>query len=238
MPEGFAEQFKSAGGGAGRGGGPQFHFTSMPGGMGGGGGGRAFQFHNADDIFKNFFGTSDPFKAGGGGGFGDDDGGMGGMGGGFPFMMGGMPGGMGGGMGGAGGMPGRSQSMPFGNMGPGSSSSGGGGGNRQQQQEKAPPVNYDLNVTLEDLYTGGVKKRVRITSKRLDPATGQLNSVASDKEIVLRAGWKDGTKITFEREGDQSSNPAIIPADVVFVIKTKPHDRFVREGDNLIHEVS
>jgi DnaJ family protein B protein 4 len=102
MPEGFAEQFRGAGGGGGGSmpggmpggaGGPRFHFSSggMPGGA------QGFHFSNAEDIFKNFFGTSDPFAAGGGS---DDEGGNGGGG----FSFGGMPG-MGG-MGGMGGMPG------------------------------------------------------------------------------------------------------------------------------------
>ena len=52
----------------------------------------------------------------------------------------------------------------------------------------------------------------------------------------MDAGWKDGTKITFEGEGDEASG--VLPADIIFVVKTRPHDRFTREGDNLIYEVS
>ena len=47
---------------------------------------------------------------------------------------------------------------------------------------------------------------------------------------------KDGTKITFEREGDEA--PGTIPADIVFVVQTKPHPIFTREGDDLICKVS
>lgn len=241
MPEGYADQFKSAGGGGGGGfggggAGPKFNFSSggggmpggMPGGMGGmggmpGGGGQQFHFSNADDIFKNFFGTADPFQARGGDNSSDEEGGM-------PFKMGGggmggMPGGMGGfgGIPGMGGMPGgqRSTSLPR-NM-------------AQQRQEKAPPIQHDLAVTLEELYTGANKK-MRITAKKYDPATGRTTSVSTDKQITIKAGWKDGTKITFEKEGDQA--PGVVPADVIFVVKTKPHDRFTREGDDLMYEVS
>lgn len=42
-----------------------------------------------------------------------------------------------------------------------------------------------------------------------------------------------GTKITFENEGDES--PGVIPADIVFTLQTKPHDRFERDGDDLIY---
>jgi DnaJ-class molecular chaperone len=213
-------------------GGPQFNFGGgMP-----GGGGQSFRFRsgNADDIFKAFFGTGDPFAAEGeeGGGFGGM-GGMSGMGG-IPFMMGGMPGGMGGmggmpgGMGGMGGMPGGMGGM------------GGMPGMRGAPRQSAPapalrkadPVHYPLKVTLEDLYTGRVKK-MRI-SKKIADASGATTTVSVDKEINIKAGWKDGTKITYEREGDEL--PGIIPADIIFTLETKPHDRFERSGDDLIYK--
>jgi DnaJ-class molecular chaperone len=193
----------------------------MPGGMPGGfrfahGGmpsGAHFQFGDANDIFRSFFGTSDPFSAGMDD---DDDDGR------NPFArmhgMGGMPG-MAGGFPGMGGMPGMM-----------------GGASRRRPApaptEKAPAVTTPLNVSLEDLYTGRTK-RIRITKKILD-ASGQTANVAVEKEINIKAGWKDGTKITFEREGDEL--PGKIPADIVFVVTTKPHDKFVRDGDDLMYK--
>lgn len=55
--------------------------------------------------------------------------------------------------------------------------------------------------------------------------------VASEKVIDVKAGWKNGTKITFACEGDEK--PGYIAADVVFTIQAKKHDRFTREGDDL-----
>uniref|UniRef100_A0A7S0SR92 J domain-containing protein n=1 Tax=Chromulina nebulosa TaxID=96789 RepID=A0A7S0SR92_9STRA len=180
--------------------GASFNFSGMPQGA-------TFHFSHssADDIFRNFFGTSDPFAAAGeSGGFGGSSG-FGGM----PFMAS-----MGGG-----GMP-----RGFTNIRP----------TQSQALTKAPPVNHTLYVTLEDIYTG-VLKRMRITKKILD-ASGVSTQVTVDKEIQVKPGWKDGTKITFEREGDES--PGIIPADIIFTLQTKPHDRFERDGDDLIHKCS
>lgn len=53
--------------------------------------------------------------------------------------------------------------------------------------------------------------------------------------IEIKRGWKEGTKITFPREGDESPNT--IPADIVFVIKDKPHPHFRREGSNIVYPV-
>lgn len=54
----------------------------------------------------------------------------------------------------------------------------------------------------------------------------QQSSHIEDKVLTIniKPGWKSGTKITFPKEGDQ--NPGRIPADIVFVIKDKPHPRF------------
>eukprot|EP00596_Hydrurales_sp_CCMP1899_P006057 CAMPEP_0119051788 /NCGR_PEP_ID=MMETSP1177-20130426/73288_1 /TAXON_ID=2985 /ORGANISM="Ochromonas sp, Strain CCMP1899" /LENGTH=215 /DNA_ID=CAMNT_0007031111 /DNA_START=1 /DNA_END=648 /DNA_ORIENTATION=+ len=108
---------------------------------------------------------------------------------------------------------------------------------RQAQQmkpkSKGPPVIHKLLVSLEDLYSGTTKK-MRITSKRAIDSHGTLQQVASVKEIVVKAGWKDGTKITFDGEGDDA--PGMLPSDVIFVLETKPHIRFQREGDNLVYD--
>jgi DnaJ-class molecular chaperone len=49
--------------------------------------------------------------------------------------------------------------------------------------------------------------------------------------INVKPGWKAGTKITFHREGDQNSST--IPADIVFIIRDKPHPHFKREDADL-----
>lgn len=48
----------------------------------------------------------------------------------------------------------------------------------------------------------------------------------------VKPGWKAGTKITFPKEGDRK--PGIVPADVVFIVKDKPHAKFARDSNNNI----
>eukprot|EP00163_Fabomonas_tropica_P012201 TRINITY_DN23476_c0_g1_i1.p1 TRINITY_DN23476_c0_g1~~TRINITY_DN23476_c0_g1_i1.p1 ORF type:complete len:358 (-),score=105.50 TRINITY_DN23476_c0_g1_i1:131-1204(-) len=185
-------------------------------------------------------------------------GGAGGMPGGFSFHFGG-PGGQsasfddaaaqeifrrmfgGGGFGGRGGFGGSGSSSPepmdtddpfaglFGGMG----GMGGMGGRRAgQRKRKAPPVVHDLSCTLEELYTGCTKK-LKVSKKLYDEASGKLIPTTKVLEVNVKPGWKDGTKITFENEGDEGKN--IIPADIVLRLKTKPHARFERQGNDLIH---
>jgi DnaJ family protein B protein 4 len=82
-------------------------------------------------------------------------------------------------------------------------SMGGMGGSRAQAQpqqvQKGKDVNHTLFVTLREVYNGCTKK-MRIT-KRIMDVSGRSTQVAVDKEISILPGWKDGTKITFEREG-------------------------------------
>lgn len=59
------------------------------------------------------------------------------------------------------------------------------------------------------------------------------NYKKDDKYVTInvRPGWKSGTKITFQKEGDQC--PGKVPADIIFVLRDKPHSLYKREGSDL-----
>lgn len=122
------------------------------------------------------------------------------------FGFGGMPG-----MGGMGG-------MPMGGMG----GKGGKGG-------AARPAVFDLNCSLEELFNGATKK-MKIKRKSA--------TISRDEETVLevevKAGWKAGTKVTFNGEGDEIGSTGQAQ-DVVFIVREKKHATFTREGSNLLH---
>ena len=107
-------------------------------------------------------------------------------------------------------------------------------GHGHGRKRQDPPIQYDIQVSLEDIYKGTMKK-MKITKKVLKtdgPGTKTENKVLT---IDVKPGWKAGTKITFPKEGDQSPNN--IPADIVFVIKDKPHAMFTRDGHNIKYKV-
>jgi DnaJ family protein B protein 13 len=68
-----------------------------------------------------------------------------------------------------------------------------------------PAIEYDLELTLEELYLGCIKK-IQI-SKRVIGDDG-MTTVPADKilSIEVGQGWKQGTKIVFAKEGDQGAN--------------------------------
>lgn len=105
----------------------------------------------------------------------------------------------------------------------------------KRQKVQDPPIEKELYVSLNDIYTGCMKK-IKITRKVMD----NQNNVSTEEKILkidIRPGWKEGTKITFPQEGD--SRPNRVPADIVFIVKDKPHDYFKRDkNNNLIYKAN
>jgi len=216
----------------------QYGEEGLSGGLGSGGSSTGtnnfnYTFHgDPKATFAQFFGTSNPFEnffnmpgmAGNshqgffnenldGSGMDSDD----------PFSgLGG--GGLGSGLGasfGQGRTPFRSQSFNVGSN----------SGSRKDKQQD-PPVEHDLYVSLDDICKG-VTKRMKI-SRRVVGADGAAKKEEKVLTINVKPGWKSGTKITFQREGDQAPNK--IPADIIFIIRDKPHQHFKREGSDLKHQ--
>lgn len=97
------------------------------------------------------------------------------------------------------------------------------------RKRQDPAVVRDLHLTLEEVYNG-VTKRMKIKKQVLDNS-GKPSTEEKVLSISVKPGWKQGTKVTFPKEGDQRPNN--IPADIVFVIKDKAHHTFIREGSDL-----
>lgn len=183
--------------------------NGIPNGAGGPGGfsfrfsGNNGNFADPMDIFNMFFG-GDGAGFGGKGRKGTSFHSMGGMGG-FP------------GFGGMGDMDG------FGGMG-----GMGGMGSAMRKRKKPEPINYELNLTLEQLYTGCTKK---LKISRSVEAHGSTREESEIFTIDVKPGWKEGTKITFEQKGNVVQGET--PSDIIIVIKQKPHTTFIRDGNDL-----
>ncbi|KAL4648729.1 hypothetical protein GN956_G6842 [Arapaima gigas] len=100
------------------------------------------------------------------------------------------------------------------------------------QKKQDPPVVHDLQVSLEEVFSGCTKK-MKISHRRLNPDGRTTRSEDKILTVEIKRGWKEGTKITFPREGDET--PTNIPADIVFVVKDKPHKLFRRDGSDVIY---
>lgn len=195
----------------------------LKGGMGGGGstGGRSgnftYTFHgDPHETFRMFFGNENPFEsffsAGG-------PAGMGGMGRSpfFQFQSGGL---------------GVDEDMDIDDPLAQQHHQFGGHGRRKHQD---PAVIRELQVSLEEVLSGTTKK-LKITRKVLNSDGRTTRSEDKILTIDIKPGWKAGTKITFPKEGDQT--PHNVPADIVFVIKDKPHMLFTRDGSDIRYKAN
>lgn len=90
-------------------------------------------------------------------------------------------------------------------------------------------IERDLVLSLEELYHGCTKK-LRITKQVLN-SDGTSCTQTKIITIEVKPGWKEGTRIKFAEEGDQS--PGRSPADIVFIVRQKPHPIYRRDGNDL-----
>ena len=83
-------------------------------------------------------------------------------------------------------------------------------------QSQDPPIEKELQISLEDIARG-TEKRMKITRRVYNEATGGYRSEDKVLTLNIKKGWKAGTRVTFAREGDQV--PGKVPADIAFVIR-------------------
>lgn len=105
------------------------------------------------------------------------------------------------------------------------------GGFGARKPRKDPALTTTLQCSLEELYTG-VMRKMKISRSVLD-AQHRPSKVSEVLMIEVKPGWKRGTKVTFPEKGDE--RPGVIPADVIFVVEEKPHACYERDGNDLIY---
>lgn len=86
-------------------------------------------------------------------------------------------------------------------------------------------ITKEIMIDLEDLYYG-ISKKIKITTSKLNGS-----KVEKVLDIPIKAGYKEGTKITYTGVGNEHYNSP--PDDIIFIIKEKKHLIFRRDGNNL-----
>jgi len=99
---------------------------------------------------------------------------------------------------------------------------------------KGDTVRYEVGVTLEELYFGR-NKTMRITRQRVNRQNGSTFAESKTLNFEIKRGWKSGTTVTFEGEGDETMN--VSPGDIQFVIMERKHAVFSRDGHDLVKTV-
>ena len=82
-----------------------------------------------------------------------------------------------------------------------------------------------MPVTLEELYMGGSK---RIAIRRPCIAGGAVREERVEVDIPLHPGTRDGARFSIPGGAPTTAN-------VIVVVRTRPHARFTRMGDDLVY---
>jgi DnaJ family protein B protein 4 len=113
---------------------------------------------------------------------------------------------------------------------------GGGGGfmnnlfsSSTSRHTLSKPKTQHVPCSLEELHAGCVKK-FTITGLVFDEHGKVVRQKSSAQEVVIRPGFKAGTKYTFKGVGDEQPP---YQQDVILILTENPHQRFQRHGDDL-----
>jgi len=98
---------------------------------------------------------------------------------------------------------------------------------------KTRDICFDLNVDLEEFYTGKTKK-INVKRKRIVEVDGKQKVVEEKKKLIIpiHPGMKDEEQIVFKGEADQI--PGYEAGDIIITLIENEHPIFQRDSDNLI----
>jgi curved DNA-binding protein len=107
----------------------------------------------------------------------------------------------------------------FGNQARGGCGAGGCGG-----QMKGQDLTYQITVSLEDVMNGA-ERNISL----------RTNGTPQNVSVKIPKGIEEGKKLRLKEKGGLSPSGGP-PGDLFLKVEIAPHDRFVREGDDLVTE--
>jgi len=102
-----------------------------------------------------------------------------------------------------------------------------------KEPKRPEPELVNLYCGLEELFVGCTKKQ-KIVYQKLQADGKSFAAAEKVLSVEVRPGWREGTRVTFPHEGDEQLGAP--PADVVFVLREKPHPLFTRKGNDLVFD--
>lgn len=95
---------------------------------------------------------------------------------------------------------------------------------------QADAVQTKLRVTLEDVFLGSLRK-VEWTNKSI-ASTGVFTETPAEFEVCVPKGVRTGDSVTLKSKGNTQEGRS--RGDVIVTFHVVDHDRYRREGDNLV----
>lgn len=81
---------------------------------------------------------------------------------------------------------------------------------------------YYIDISLEDLFTG-CQKKMKVSYNIMDALSRRNVPISKIYDIVIKPGWKSGTKITYNIDNNE----------IIFILRETPHKYFTRKDNNL-----
>ncbi|KAM3177886.1 hypothetical protein ACTXT7_003670 [Hymenolepis weldensis] len=100
------------------------------------------------------------------------------------------------------------------------------------QMKKADPSIFPLQLSLEEIYSGCLKK-VSVKYRVFDSNCQTTNIKKKSLNLVIQPGFKEKGQLVFTGEGNQGAN--LMPGDIIFEVTALEHPFFRREGLDLYH---
>lgn len=93
-------------------------------------------------------------------------------------------------------------------------------------------LNFNLNVSLKDLYTGK-KKKISVRRKRMKKTANGYKLVEEKKKIavIIQPGMRDQQVLRYNKEADEI--PGHEPGDIVITLCEDEHEMFERDGNDI-----
>jgi len=92
----------------------------------------------------------------------------------------------------------------------------------------------NLMCDLKELCTGH-NRTFNIRRKVYD--NNEIKEIEEKLDVNILPGFKEGTTITFANKADFIRH-GVVPGDLIFIIREKPHPIFKRAGDNLTTDIT
>ncbi|CCW62842.1 unnamed protein product [Phytomonas sp. EM1] len=109
---------------------------------------------------------------------------------------------------------------------------------QQKVAQKCPPMEVRLPISLEDAFYGAMRKVTWTASHYVAGSgegggrNGSVQLSTESFEVRVAKGAKTGDR--FHIDGRGNTSPGFARGDVVVVLQLQPHDRFRREGNDLV----
>lgn len=103
---------------------------------------------------------------------------------------------------------------------------------RLLKKKKDKDIEHVLQISLEEVSTGGIKKVKIIRQEFVNEMKGETHIKERWINVPFKPGTASGTNIRFPEEGDQG--PGRIPADIIFILNVSEHENFRRNNNDLI----